>query len=159
MEEVSFFEIKKRVESVVTSGAKWHFHILNPRCMFNGRPQYAFILENTSENKAYIHYSVAPQNELGEDLAKRLHGSSVTNENNTSEVALNEVEQELVKHAQELNKESKEWHHHVLPPDCILSQNKDKWTFVFEGEDANDIQKMEYKVKPDCLDRKFTELQ
>lgn len=152
MEEVNEAELESRAESIIKSGSKWHFHILTPRCMFNGRPQNAFILENTSETKTYIHYSISPLKELGEKLVKKLHGGKVSELTGQMEkTALSEGEEEIVAHAKKLNQENKDWHHHMLFPDCAFNESDGKWMFIFEGEDTGDIQEVSYSKEPKQL--------
>ena len=152
MDEVSIFEIKKQADNMIAAGAKWHFHILTPRCMFNGRPQYAFVLENSSENKVFIHYSIQPQKELGEELVKKLHGEKISeNSNNDTQTELSEQEKKVIAHAKTLTKENKDWHHHMLFPDCTFNESDGKWLFVLESEDVDDIYDLSYTKEPKHL--------
>lgn len=41
--------------------------------------------------------------------------------------------QELVKKAKELHTQGKKWHFHMLTPDCMFNQRKDKHAFVLEN--------------------------
>lgn len=146
MEEISKFELTHKVEGILKSGSKWHFHILTPRCMFNGRAQYAFVLENTSENKVYIHYSIEPLKDLEKELQTKL--SDISSEVLVETMSLIDSEKALLDHANKLNKEGKDWHYHQLSPGCTFNEEGDKWKFIFEGEDANDIHEFTYKKKP-----------
>lgn len=153
MEEVSILELEKKVARFASSGAKWHFHMLPSGCMYNERPQNAFIVEDVSEDLSYIGYSVEPQLELSNKLTHILESSHIIE--NLSEYKLTEEEIGYVAHARELVKTGKDWHYHVLQPQCIYNEKQSKWMFVFESEEMGDVTELAYETEPALLAREL----
>ena len=47
--------------------------------------------------------------------------------------------QELVEKAKQLQAECKKWHFHMLTPDCVFNERKDKQAFVLENESDSEV--------------------
>jgi hypothetical protein len=47
--------------------------------------------------------------------------------------------QEVMEKAKEWQKEGKKWHFHMLTPDCMFNERKDKHTFVLENETDDEV--------------------
>ncbi len=47
--------------------------------------------------------------------------------------------QEAVAIAKKLHSKGKKWHFHMLTPDCMFNDRKDKHTFIVENEEDNEV--------------------
>jgi hypothetical protein len=48
--------------------------------------------------------------------------------------------EELVRKAEEINLRGIKWHHHYLPPECLLSEKrKDKHVIILENQETGEI--------------------
>ncbi|MBU0757395.1 MAG: hypothetical protein KKF44_04965 [Nanoarchaeota archaeon] len=47
--------------------------------------------------------------------------------------------QEIVRIAKELASSGKKWHFHMLTPDCMFNDNKDKHAFILEDEEKQEV--------------------
>jgi len=146
MEVVDISKVLNIAEGFVKAGAKWHFHMLQPGCMFNGRPQNAFVIEDVSEGNSYISYSIAPHDDL-RNACESILGSTP----DMPQTDLSEDETALISHAKDLRKAKKDWHYHSLDPKCEFNEKEDKWTFIFESEESGDVREMFYDSEPHSL--------
>jgi hypothetical protein len=46
---------------------------------------------------------------------------------------------EVMEKAKQLQKEGKKWHFHMLTPDCMFNEKKEKHAFVLENETDNEV--------------------
>jgi hypothetical protein len=134
MNETSLSEIEKRAMKLHKDGEEWHFHIMSPSCHFNIESQYAFVLEDISNNKSFIYYSDKAEKEVGHRLALLLHGKQVLEQNKDTEYTSTKEIQQMLDEMKDLNDKNTEWHHHIFFPGCRYNQNSPKFTLVFEGE-------------------------
>ncbi len=147
VKEISLQEIRAKVDQFIEEKKAWHFHLLTPACKFNKKDKFAFILENTTENEIYVHYSAAPVLELGKELLSLLHGVNVLKKENQSQKQSPTL-QTILKKARELNQQGKFWHHHMFFPNCIFNKNKGKWVILFEDQETNQIIESIYNSEP-----------
>ena len=47
--------------------------------------------------------------------------------------------EQLISIAKKLHSDNKRWHFHMLTPDCLFNEKKDKHAFVLENEEKNDV--------------------
>jgi hypothetical protein len=135
MKAVSIQEIKQKAQRLNKSNKKWHFHILTPNCQLNQKKKYAFILENTTDNKVFVCYSEKPYMNLGKKLLKLLHGIDAVQKGNKEKSPVSSTVKTILKRAKELNQQGKFWHHHLLLPDCIFNQHQGEWVIMFEDQE------------------------
>ncbi|MCA9386061.1 hypothetical protein KC717_05425 [Candidatus Dojkabacteria bacterium] len=133
MKEVTLDQIKKLANDFVEKAKDWHFHILSPDCQFNISSKFVLILENITDQIAYINYSTVPFMNIGKELLKMLHGDQVVEDRKggTSVEPSGQVKA-IIEKAKKLNSKNKGWHHHLLFPGCIFNKHGDKWVIAFE---------------------------
>jgi hypothetical protein len=141
MQETTVDEIKNKAKDFSTSGKKWHFHILTPECQLNEKGGYALVLENTTDNEAYVSYSDEPYMDIGKELVKLLHGDDVVKDDKeeSQESKPSPQVQEILKRAKRLNNQGKSWHHHMLFPGCRFNKHSGKWAIIFEDKEAGEV--------------------
>ena len=111
----------------------WHFHVMSPTCMLNSFDQYAFVLEAPDENLMIGYLSDHAQKDLAKELSPLLHGSDVMDSNSTKETyEPTQIVLEMKQRALELNRDSIEWHHHMLYPGCAFNQYKPNHVLMIE---------------------------
>ncbi len=138
MKEASVEEIENKVDDCIKNTKKWHFHILTPSCKFNELQKYALFFENPTNNEVLVSYSEEPEVEVGKELAKKLHGDKVLDEQSeTQEPSLGV--RKILDRIKELNADGKAWHHHMFFPDCIFNTNRGKWTIILEDPDRGQL--------------------
>ncbi|HEY1645631.1 MAG TPA: hypothetical protein VGF75_04600 [Candidatus Saccharimonadales bacterium] len=139
MEPATLDEIKAKAHELHDNGVKWHFHILTPTCILNEKQSYVFILECPDQNLTIVHYSNQAEKKLGQELSPLLHGSTVLDQGTTDiDYRPSEIVTRIVQRAKSLNRQSIEWHHHVLFPDCRFNKNSPKFTLVFEDPEEGE---------------------
>ena len=131
-------KIKQIAIGFQQAGKKWHFHILTPQCLLNDTGQFAFVLENTTDNINYISITDKPEMELGKQLVQYLHGDDITQKNESTE-EISQKAKKILKRAKDLNESGKHWHHHMLFPDCIYNNHKGEWAVIFEDPETKEI--------------------
>ncbi len=140
MEETELEEIRRLAHRIQKQGKAWHFHVLTPQCVFNEKNRYAFILECPDDKKQLVHYSDRAERALGEELAPLIHGVKILQKDGKESAHKPSPEmQKIIDRAQELNDKNIEWHHHVLSPSCMYSTNHQKFTFVFEDPESQNV--------------------
>lgn len=153
MKEENIKIIKELAGKYAEEGKDWHFHILVPECRFNQSKRYAFILENSTDNQAYVYYSNRPEMDTGKELVKLLHGKDVVKNESNKEAMSNLPEKALriIERAKQLNKKGKFWHHHLLFPNCRFNDSKGDWMIVLEDQEAGKILKSRYGSEPKAV--------
>lgn len=150
MIELSIEEIRRKAESWHADGQLWHFHMLVPGCAFNERKDgHAFVLENTSTQEAFVFYSDKPQVETDHALLLLLYGDDILDE---SQAALDPGSIEIrpvLARAQELSARGIGWHHHMLCPGCIFSEQPEKWVIAFEDPETERVIEVPYETEPE----------
>lgn len=140
MQKASVDEIKKYAERYVKDKKKWHFHILTPECQLNDQKNYALVIENGTDNEAFICYSEKPYMDIGKELVQLLHGNDVIKKaEEKHKKPPSQSVKKLLKRAEKLIEEKIFWHHHMLFPYCKFNTNKNKWTIIFEDKENNKI--------------------
>ena len=139
MKLLSIGEIKKKAINLAKSGSNWHFHILTPACKLNNEDQFAFILEDSDSNTSYVFYSNKPSMALGAELVKLLVNKDILVEKSKVKSKISAKVQKIKKRAEELTKQGKFWHHHMLFPKCIFNKHKGNWTIMFEEQKLKQI--------------------
>ena len=129
MHRVSPTEILKTAKKLNNYGKKWHFHILTPGCDFNKDKRFALILENTSDNEQFVHFSLKKPLETGKKLVEILYGKGISKNKKVSSKGegkdnLTQNVKQMIKTATELNLKGFSWHHHTLFPDCIYNKSR-----------------------------------
>jgi hypothetical protein len=141
MEEKTLEEIKNLALELHNKGIKWHFHILGPACMLNTNfGKYVFILESSSANTFYVHYSDKAEKELGKALVPLLHGNKIF-ESTEDQYKPNKNMKKILQRAKELKEKQTEWHHHMLFPDCKFNKKSPQWVLMLE--DTADLTALE----------------
>ena len=151
MKKVTAKKILKTAEKLKKDGKKWHFHILTPGCTFNKDKRFALILENTSVNEQFVHFSLKKPAKTGQKLVEMLHGvNTKTSSAHSARSSLNlspKVNQ-MIERAIELNNKGFAWHHHLLFPDCMFSKDSRYWTLIFEDPLNGEIIEDRFKNEP-----------
>jgi len=139
MQELSLEEIRTKAFQFHENNTVWHFHILTPKCKFNKKSLYAFVLEGEDGAQRFIHYSKLPPNDLGKELAPLAHKSKVLDQKTTDvDYIPSETIKKIIDRARELNQQSIEWHHHVTFPGCQFNTNNSRFTLIFEDPETGD---------------------
>jgi hypothetical protein len=150
MIELSIEEIRHKAESWHADGQLWHFHMLVPGCAFNGRRDcHAFVLENTSSQEVFVFYSEEPQVEADHALLLLLHGDDILNETQASLDPGSIEIQPILARAKELSARGISWHHHMLCPGCIFSEQPEKWVITFEDPETEQVIGIPYDTEPE----------
>lgn len=153
MNKVTASKILKNAKKLGKDGKKWHFHILTPGCKFNKDKRFALILENTSDNEQFIHFSLKKTAKTGQKLVELLHGKGISKNakevaQNTKEKKLSHKVEQMIKRATELNLKGFTWHHHVLFPHCMFNKDSRYWTLIFEDPLNNEVIEERFKEEP-----------
>lgn len=136
MKTVAIREIKTISERFSQENIKWHFHILTPECQLNDTDQYALVLENVTDQEAWVCYSSQPYMNIGHELVKLLHGDDVMHKNEENHISPPSPQvQQLLNRAKEMNDQGKFWHHHMLFPGCRYNQHAEKFVIIFEDQE------------------------
>lgn len=142
MQEKSIEEIEVIANNLQANSQSWHFHILTPKCQLNTEKRFAFILEDSSNNNSYVCYSDKPYMEVGKKLVKLLHGDKIASGEQKAEQSNVKEKLEItqiIRRANELKRSGKQWHHHMLFPDCIFNKHHGNWALVFEDPETGEI--------------------
>lgn len=149
MQNINVGQIKKQAAQLQDSGKKWHFHILTPECQLNETNDYALILENTTDNEAWICYSDKPYMGIGQELVKLLHGDDVVkSDGDTKPSAPSPEVEKLLERAKDLNKKGEFWHHHMLFPGCMFNKHQNKYVIIFEDQENSKVIKSITDAEP-----------
>ncbi|MFH1650416.1 MAG: hypothetical protein ABIA93_07775 [Candidatus Woesearchaeota archaeon] len=146
MNETTFRAIENRAMKLQSDNTRWHFHMLTPECKFNESNKHAFVLEDRSSGETFVVYSEERNMALGKKLVAMLHGDKIVEEKKDSEPT-DKVKAVLAR-AKELAKEGKQWHHHMLFPDCALNKHAGKWNIIFENPNADTVTEILYDDEP-----------
>lgn len=141
MKNATIDEIRQKTKDFSATGKKWHFHILTLDCQLNEKGGYALVLENTSDNEAFVCYSDEPYMDVGKELVKLLHGDDVV-EDDKEKPRVSKPSpkvEKILERAKQLNTKGKSWHHHMLFPGCKFNKNTDRWTIIFEDKEADEV--------------------
>ena len=131
------------------AGKSWHFHMLTPDCMLNEVPhKQAFVLENSTDQTAYVAYSEKRFMKEGEELLKILHGDNVMDTAEVTGTSTHTDMKRVLEKIQQLTLEGRPWHHHHLFPDCMFNVHKGKWCLLFEDKDAGETIELLYDEEP-----------
>src|SRR3989344_930598 len=105
MKKITAKKILKTAEKLKKDGKKWHFHILTPGCTFNKDKRFALILENTSDNEQFVHFSLKKPAKTGQKLVEMLHPAITENAKKSTENKrkLSPKVEQMIKRATELN--------------------------------------------------------
>ena len=149
VQDLSLDEVRDMVRAWRDEGNRWHFHSLAPGCAFNGQSDcYALVLENRTEGQTTIVYSNEEFSEISQELVKVLHGESILDSELAGDTSDNEMFQQIMQRARDLQQEGIAWHHHMLYPDCIFNQHRGKWNIVFESGEDEEIVEVLYDEEP-----------
>ena len=167
MKKVTAKKIMMAAEKLKKDGKKWHFHILTPGCTFNKDKRFALILENTSDNELFVHFSLKKPTKTGQKLVIMLHPAITANAPKSSylnprsvssrrkgeftgqaEKKVSPKARQMINRAIELNNKGFAWHHHLLFPDCKFSKDSRYWTLVFEDPLNGEIIEDRFKNEP-----------
>ena len=151
MKEVSKDRIVELASDFAERDVSWHFHILTPECQLNDSDRYALVLENATDEAAFVACSDEPYMDVGKQLVKLLHGADVVREGDDEKGAEGTPSASVAKileRGRELMEANVYWHHHMLFPDCIYNRHQDKWTIVFEDMEAGEIIESVTKDEP-----------
>lgn len=138
MIETTLSDIQSKAKDYHHTQVKWHFHIMSPTCVYNKSDKFAFFLEGPEAT--YVNYSDKAEKELGQELAPLLHGEKVLYSASTdvSYVPSPEVTR-IINRAKQLNNDNKDWHHHMLFPNCTFNQHKPRYALILEDPETNDL--------------------
>jgi len=141
MNRASIGEIKQKAKQFSVDGKKWHFHILTPECLLNDKGGYALVLENTSDDEAFVCYSEEPNMDTGKKLVKLLHGDDVVKDESDEPKESKPSVQvaKILERAKQLNKIGKSWHHHMLFSGCRFNKHVGKFAIIFEDKEAGEV--------------------
>ena len=139
MNSLSIGEIKRKAINFAKSGGNWHFHILTPECKLNSKDQFAFVLEDSNSDTSYVFYSNKPPMDFGAELVKLLVNKDILVEKSEVKSKISAKVQKIKKRAEELTKQGKFWHHHMLFPKCVFNKHKGKWTIMFEDQELKQV--------------------
>jgi hypothetical protein len=104
MQELPLEQIRAKALQLHDDGQTWHFHVMSPTCIFNGKSKYAFVLEYPEKNEAYVYYSDQAEKELGQELSPLLHGAKILNQDTTdTNYEPSAIMSKIIKCAKELN--------------------------------------------------------
>jgi hypothetical protein len=149
MIEVPILEIRRKAASWQAEGQRWHFHMLMPGCAFNERShQHAFVLENTSVQEAYVHYSDEPQVETDHALLLLLYGDEILDEDQAALDPGSPEIRPILDRADELSGRGIGWHHHMFFPGCVFSNHPDQWVIAFEDPEDDQVVEVQYDAEP-----------
>ena len=147
--ETSIEEIQEKAKVWHASGKEWHFHMMLPGCVYNERQhKQAFVLENTSDGEAFVFYSDEPQKEVYHALLLLLHGSDIMDEDKWRADTVSDAIRPILRRAIELNQHRVAWHHHILFPGCMYSQDMAKWAIAFEDPETGEATEIVYEEEP-----------
>ena len=142
-------EVRQMIQIWCDDGDQWHFHSLRPDCAFNPRrDRYALVLENRTNGQAIIVYSDEEFSEISQELVKIVHGESILDREQISDSPSNELFEQVMKRAGELQGEGVAWHHHMLFPDCVFNQHRGQWNIAFESGEGAEIVEVLYDEEP-----------
>lgn len=133
---ISVKQINKLTQAFIRQKVNWHFHLLTPNCQLNKQKQHAFFVENNSNNKTYIAYTQTPQLKLGQRLLAQLHDVKV---GITPKAKASLGTQKILSRIKQLTQQNKNWHHHMLLPECIFNPKPGKWTIMFEDQEKGEV--------------------
>jgi len=147
MKEVIFQEILDKARYFAKQDKKWHFHMLAKSCQFNEhRGKYSILLEEEETNEPMNSlFTDKPINE-SKKLADLLYGKGFLEEKRKDKQ--NRNFDLILKKAEELTAHGIEWHHHHLPPNCILNEHKGKHCIVLEDPKTQKLLTAVYDQKP-----------
>lgn len=151
MKRESAAKILKIARKLNKDGKKWHFHILVPGCTLNKDKRFALILENTTDNEQYVHFSLRKPAKTGQKLVEMLHGKGISKKKKTTPKTAKKLSakvEKMIKRATELNAKGFSWHHHVLFPDCMFNKDSRYWTLVFEDSLNHEVIEERFKDEP-----------
>ena len=150
MKKVIDTEILKIAEKLVKKERKWHFHTLTPGCVFNKDKRFALVMENSSDKKQFVSFSLKKPAKTGQILVEMLHGKGISKKNPSARSGLKSSRKvtQMVERAIELNNKGFTWHHHLLFPDCIFNKDSRYWTLVFEDPLNGEVIEEMSKDKP-----------
>lgn len=135
-------------------GAKWHFHLLSPGCLFNPTKWHELVLESAGHGN-YLVRSHRPLVEIARHLAQILHkgkSAKVQTSPGVSKVSI------LLKRAEHLNHKKVKWHHHLLFPHCTFNKQWGKWILAFEDPLNNRLTELVYQHFPESDLKKVEKL-
>jgi hypothetical protein len=141
VKEISVHELVQKASELERDGKRWHFHILTPECQLNETDKYALVLENTSDDEAFVCYSDEPYMDIGKELVKLLHGDDVVADDYKDGQLSDPSEQIriVLSRAKKLNESGESWHHHMLFPGCRFNNSNSKWALIFEEKGASEV--------------------
>jgi hypothetical protein len=142
-------EIVIRAQEISFRKLNWHFHLLTPDCVFNVKPEYALVFENSSGDEVLVNYSATKQEKESKALLELLHGIKA-DELQPPEGKVSPAVRKMEKRAKELIEKGIIWHHHALFPDCIYNKSKGKWVLMLEDPETNKVLESKTDDKPEA---------
>lgn len=125
------------------TGAKWHFHLLSPGCLFNPTKWHELYLESSHGN--FLARSHRPLTDIARHLVQVLHGEKIARV--TTSPASGKISP-LLKRAGHLSHKKVKWHHHLLFPHCMFNKQWGKWVLALEDPLNNKLIELVYPHFP-----------
>lgn len=160
MIETSIEKIDKKAHELSKNGKDWHIHMLSSSCILNNISRNAFILEDTSDKKTYVHYSEDRKLIEGKRIASMIYDLDGKGNKKLSEAKkFSKNASIMIRKAESYNKKGIPWHHHLFFPDCMFNKHKGKWCLIFEdpidGKTTELVSKTEPKEEQEKLEKLF----
>ena len=120
-------------QSLAVQHRRWHSHALTPGCTHNPYADYAIVIEDDTDHRAFIAPSTGYP-EVDKELVRLLHGDDILDPESTAATTGEPINSTLLERVREINGRSEPWHHHMCFPDCAFNEQRGKWTIVLESE-------------------------
>ena len=145
--EIEMSEILTKAKNLADEKKQWHFHMLGKNCCFNKhKGKFSIVFED--EENGEVVFALFEEKPLKEakELAGLMYGEEFLKKKEKDEH--NPDFDAILKRAEELTEQGKEWHHHHLQPKCVFNEHKGKHCILFEDEENSKTLIAVYESKP-----------
>ncbi|MBI4406438.1 hypothetical protein HY571_00825 [Candidatus Micrarchaeota archaeon] len=124
-------------------GAKWHFHMLSPGCLFNPTKDHELFLE--SDHGSFVVKSHRKFFDIPLQLSRLLRRRITTPFRRSLP---SEKVSRILARARHLSRKKIRWHHHLLFSHCLFNKKIGKWVIAFEDPLNNELIEIVYPHFP-----------